>query len=819
VVKILCVEDDESLVKLLKATFVSQNYQVEIATDGQSAWDLAETSAYDLILLDLVLPKLNGLQFCQRLRSRQFSSLTALNRETPVLLMTAVDTVTNKVMGLDAGADDYVTKPLDLDELMARVRALLRRSQAPRSPLLEWGNLCLNPNNCEVTFQGQPVGLAAKEYAILELFLRHPDQIFSPGRLLNRLWSTEDMPTEGAVRSQIKGLRQKLKQAGSKDIFETLYKLGYRLRTPIEPVESGPSQFRPDCSKPLHPEVLHPEVLHPEVLAASPAALPITIAPELGAVWQECWQGYRDRLSIIQQAIETLQAGHLTAAEKLSAEREAHTLTGSLGSFGLHEASRLAYQLQQVLKQDPLSRSHISLLEHLTTTLQQQIEGTQVGALPVVAAPRLDASADTVLVVDDDFALGQQLATEAIAWDIQVQAVTSLALARQALTAHSPSALLLDLNFADSAETGLSFLAELKAHHAEIPVLVFTADESLTQRVEAARLGCQGFLQKPIAPLQVLEAVMQAMQQSSRSGSRVLIVDDDPSLLHLLETLLTPQGYAVTLLDQPQHFWQILEQTAPDLVILDVNLSSDREGDREGDGPTPLNGIDLCQVMRNDSRWNRLPILFLSARSDPETVHQGFRARADDFLSKPVVVAELLTRIQTRLEQRKLWEVTDVDELTGVSLRRRALQSLGRLLQMAKRQQQPFSLAILDVDHFKQVNDQHGHQEGDRVLSYLGKLLLQSFRAEDVVGRWGGEEFVIGMYGITQPAGVTRLTEVLHQLRQHRFTTLDGCSFSVTLSAGIAQFPNDGDDWQALYQRADERLYRAKHRGRDQVVD
>ncbi len=808
--KILCVEDDENLVKLLRATFVSQNYQVEIATDGQSAWNLAETSAYDLILLDLVLPKLNGLQFCQRLRSRQFSSLTALNRETPVLLMTAVDTVTNKVMGLDAGADDYVTKPLDLDELMARVRALLRRSQAPRSPLLEWGNLCLNPNNCEVTFQGQPVGLAAKEYALLELFLRHPDQIFSPDRLLNRLWSTEDMPTEGAVRSQIKGLRQKLKQAGSKDIFETLYKLGYRLRTPIEPTESGQSQFSPDFSKALHPEVLHSELL----AAVTPAALPITIAPELGAVWQECWQGYRDRLSIIQQAIEKFQSGHLTAAERLSAEREAHTLTGSLGSFGLHEASRLARQLQHLLKQDPWSRSHISLLEQLTTTLQQQIEGTQVG-VPVVPTPSVDPPADIVLIVDDDLALGQQLAAEAIAWDIQVQAVTSLDLARQALTAHSPSAILLDLNFADSAETGLSFLAELKAHYAEIPVLVFTADESLTQRVEAARLGCQCFLQKPIAPFQVLEAVVQAVQQSSRSGARVLIVDDDPSLLHLLETLLTPQGYAVTLLDQPQHFWQTLEQTAPDLVILDVNLS----GDRDADGTNPLNGIDLCQVMRNDSRWNRLPILFLSARSDPETVHRGFRARADDFLSKPVVVAELLTRIQTRLEQRKLWEVTDVDELTGVSLRRKALQSLARLLQMAKRQQQPFSLAILDVDHFKRVNDQHGHQEGDRVLSYLGKLLLQSFRAEDVVGRWGGEEFVIGMYGITQPVGAARLTEVLHQLRQHHFTTLDGCSFSVTLSAGIAHLPHDGNDWQTLYQRADERLYRAKHQGRNQVVD
>ena len=234
--------------------------------------------------------------------------------------------------------------------------------------------------------------------------------------------------------------------------------------------------------------------------------------------------------------------------------------------------------------------------------------------------------------------------------------------------------------------------------------------------------------------------------------------------------------------------------------------------------PNPLSGIDLCQVIRNDSRWNRLPVLLLSAHSDAEMVHRGFTARADDFLSKPVVVAELLTRIQTRLEQRKLWEMTDVDELTGVGLRRKTLQSLSQLLQLARRQQQPFSLTILDVDHFKQINDQYGHQEGDRVLGYLGRLLLQSFRAEDVVGRWGGEEFVVGMYGISPQAGVGRVTEVLHQLSQHRFTAIDGSSFSVTFSAGIAQLAADGNDWQTLYQKADERLYQAKVQGRNQIV-
>lgn len=787
--KILCVEDDKNLAKLLKTALVSQHYQVEVAADGQSGWDLADAGAYDLILLDLMLPKLDGIRFCQQLRSNCAATQASLNHDTPVLLMTALDTVTNKVMGLDAGADDYVTKPINLEELLARIRALLRRNQVNRSPLLVWGDLGLNPNSCEVTFCGQPVPLASKEYEILELFLRHPDQIFSPSRLLDRLWAGEEVPTEGTVRSHIKGLRQKLRQAGSDDIVETHYKLGYRLKP--KPLTQGDS--RSDLS-----------------------AQPPTVDTNLWIVWQECRQGYVDRLCIIQQAATALQSGKLTAAKKHRAEREAHTLIGSLGSFGLHEASRLSRQIQQLLKQAAsLNSSKIDRLLQLVTQLQQQIETPieqpRRAAVPVPIAPATQAT--TLLIVDDDVVLAKQLATEVTPWGIQPEIAINLEQARQHLNRQHPDVILLDLSFSDSGEGGLAFLAELKTRSANIPVVVLTAEASFTSRVEAARLGCQAFLQKPIAPAQVVATVTQVLQQTSRSAGRLLIVDDDANLLRLLSSLLTPQGYQVTLLDQPQHFWQTLEQTAPDLVILDVDL---RPEDRAS--PETLSGIDLCQVIRSDPRWHQLPILFLSAHTDAETMHRGFAARADDFLTKPVVAAELLTRLQTRIAQHQLRDIIDVDELTGVSLRRKTLQDLTRLLQLAKRQQQPLSLAILDVDHFKRVNDQYGHAIGDRVLSHLGKLLLRSFRAEDVVGRWGGEEFVVALYGMTKEYGIKRLTNVLQQLSQHLFTATDGTSFSVTFSAGIAQSVQDSDDWQALYQMADAALYHAKERGRNRIV-
>ncbi|MBC6475004.1 MAG: response regulator transcription factor [Hormoscilla sp. GM102CHS1] len=189
-----------------------------------SRWELAEILEYDLIVLDLLLPKLNGIQLCQRRRAK--------GDRTPILLLTAQDTSTHKVQGLDAGADDYVVKPFDVQELLARIRALLRRGSATNKPVLEWEKLCLYPSSCEVKYDRKLLQLTAKEYAIMELFLRNTKRIFSQSVLLDKVWEFDEPPSENAVRTQIKSLRQKLKKASAPaDLIETIYGLGYRLKS------------------------------------------------------------------------------------------------------------------------------------------------------------------------------------------------------------------------------------------------------------------------------------------------------------------------------------------------------------------------------------------------------------------------------------------------------------------------------------------------------------------------------------------------------------------------------------------------------------
>jgi diguanylate cyclase (GGDEF)-like protein/PAS domain S-box-containing protein len=172
-----------------------------------------------------------------------------------------------------------------------------------------------------------------------------------------------------------------------------------------------------------------------------------------------------------------------------------------------------------------------------------------------------------------------------------------------------------------------------------------------------------------------------------------------------------------------------------------------------------------------------------------------------------------LASANTVLEERAA-----TDTLTGLANRDRSDAVLAKFIALAERQQVPLSLAFLDLDHFKRVNDQYGHLVGDQVLSAFGTLLRTSFRGADVVARWGGEEFVVGMFGTTRQHAVRRLAVVLTELRDRPFTAPDGTSFHVTCSAGVAQYPTDAPDVATLHRLADQALYLAKAAGRDRVV-
>ncbi|OUL27036.1 DNA-binding response regulator [Nostoc sp. RF31YmG] len=220
--KILLIEDDERIARPLAEELTHQRHVVDTAFDGAKGWEYATSVAYDLILLDLMLPKIDGITICKRLRSAKYKAL--------ILMLTARDTITDKVIGLDAGADDYLVKPFELEELAARIRALSRRARDIQSPTLNYGKLQIDPSQCDVTYQGNLLSLTPKEYMILEIFLRNPNHVFSRAVLLDKLWEVDGSSGEDTIKTHITNLRRKLRSSGcQEDVIETIYGIGYRL--------------------------------------------------------------------------------------------------------------------------------------------------------------------------------------------------------------------------------------------------------------------------------------------------------------------------------------------------------------------------------------------------------------------------------------------------------------------------------------------------------------------------------------------------------------------------------------------------------------
>ncbi len=226
--RILLVEDEPDLGKAIKRTLNQHNYIIDWVLDGDQAWNYLEDSCleYSLAIFDWLLPGLSGIELLQRLRSK--------NNPLPVLMLTAKDSMEDKVMGLDAGADDYLVKPFGMAELLARLRALQRRSPQLQPQQLTVGNLTLdygtNTVKCkETSGEIQIIPLTSKEFQLLEYFMRHPRQILTREQLLERLWELGAEPISNVVAAQMRLLRKKLSQYGCDRLIETIYGLGYRL--------------------------------------------------------------------------------------------------------------------------------------------------------------------------------------------------------------------------------------------------------------------------------------------------------------------------------------------------------------------------------------------------------------------------------------------------------------------------------------------------------------------------------------------------------------------------------------------------------------
>jgi DNA-binding response OmpR family regulator len=221
--QILVVEDEKKIAAVLKKGLKEDLYHVDIASDGEEGWYKAAVNDYDFIILDLMLPKIDGITLCKKIRVK--------NKNVPILMLTAKDELGDKITGLDAGADDYVTKPFSVEEISARIRALLRRGNKADSVVLTIGDVTLDPASKKVTRNAQTIPLTAREYTLLEYFMRNPNTILSKTQLLEHVWDYHYEGISNIVETYIKYVRRKLKiTPQAKELIHTVRGLGYIMK-------------------------------------------------------------------------------------------------------------------------------------------------------------------------------------------------------------------------------------------------------------------------------------------------------------------------------------------------------------------------------------------------------------------------------------------------------------------------------------------------------------------------------------------------------------------------------------------------------------
>ncbi len=553
-----------------------------------------------------------------------------------------------------------------------------------------------------------------------------------------------------------------------------------------------------------------------------------------------------ERVAAILSAWQHLEQSQWDKSVGLEVRQLVHKLAGSAAMFGFADLGAVAHEidlgLQTWLEHDHLpdivTRQHLA---HQVTLLQRMVHKDQplttetppadtsqlsvtassaptapaAKHAPTVASvtPELEQSIPrgtnklprTIILVEDDREYANTLAEQLRLFNYDTHLITDLEGLPTLVRAINPAAIIMDIVFPSGDLAGVEAIATLqRERRAPVPVIYISQRDDFAARLAAVRSGGHAYFAKPVDAGQLINALDRLTGSEETIPLRVLIVDDDPDFGNRCVHDLEIAGIHARAITDPRETLEHLQVFRPDLLILDMYM--------------PIcSGKELASIIRQQDRYVGMPIVFLSAETNRTQQQAALSLGADDFLAKPISPPDLVAAISARaVRARYLQRFLLRDSLTGLLNHQAVEEELAREFARAERLQQPLSIAIIDIDHFKRVNDSYGHLIGDQVLRSFARLLQQRLRQSDLIGRHGGEEFLVALPNTS----LIEARTLIDGLRSS-FATLQHYGpngmFRVTFSAGIAGYPQHRSQIGVM-QAADAALYQAKRNGRNRVI-
>lgn len=507
----------------------------------------------------------------------------------------------------------------------------------------------------------------------------------------------------------------------------------------------------------------------------------------------------------ILEAWQRLQQGEWSATDMADFQEANQRLLRFAERFEQIEHIELAQAINASLEAVEANRGRLtsslitelnSLMQRLSRTGLRHGDRFEQTALPPLRKP--------IYIALQDFERAERLSKQLDFFGLYAQALDGLNDFQTAMAHRHPSAIVIDVDFCGPGE-GLKLAAGVQQGlEQKLPLIFFSHHETDTPtRLAAVRAGGEEFLTGTLEASSLLEKIEILTCVAQYEPYKVLIIDDSRAQALHTERLLNSAGIVTRTLLDPIQAMAELADFQPDLIILDMYMPG-------------CTGTELAKVIRHNDRYVSVPIIYLSAEDDLDKQLDAMSEGGDDFLTKPIKPRHLITTVRNRAARARNLKARMVrDSLTGLYNHTHILQLLEDCCFRARRENQRLCFAMLDIDHFKKVNDSHGHPMGDRVIKSLALFLKQRLRKTDYIGRYGGEEFAIVMPDTDIQSAHFTLDEIRRRFAEIHYPAQPADLFC-TFSAGVVEM-GDKDDSLLLASRADEALYRAKHAGRNHV--